>query len=139
MRRSRSILSELRVLSGIPEQPSEKKSVSDETIGKELIGELWDGTRVFLVDGASVRANLDVEFTEGGHGYVYDWIQKNEIWVERMVDAEDEEDIMIHEIVEWLMMKYLSIGYEEAHERSGTIESVFRLWWDKRSKKGKKS
>src|SRR5207253_2097692 len=37
---------------------------------------------VWLVDGSVVRGLYKTDYTEGGHGYVYRWVPKDEIWIE---------------------------------------------------------
>jgi hypothetical protein len=97
---------------------------------KKLAGTLHDKTRVLLVDGAWVRNNVHgaVDFVEGGHGYVYKFIPKNEIWVED-IGAEDSDDVqmnMSHEIIEYALMKYGKLDYDHAHELAASAEDTLR-------------
>ena len=39
-----------------------------------------------LVDGNVVRCTYKTDYTEGGHGQVYPWVPKREIWVEKALD-----------------------------------------------------
>lgn len=94
---------------------------------KVLFGKLWDGTKVFIVDGPTVRNLHKIDFTEGGHSEVYDYVPKNEIWVERMADPQDESFNLVHEVVEYIVMKYGIIpDYDEAHDATNTIEDMAR-------------
>lgn len=98
------------------------------SLDKELIHTLKDGTKVFRVNGRAVRDNHNSDFTEGGHGYVphYGFIPKNEIWVERMLDLDDEEENLAHELVEYVLMRYGKMDYNTAHEHALEMEAALR-------------
>lgn len=38
---------------------------------------------VWRIDGHLVRCYYKTDYTEGGHGYVYPWCPRNEIWIEK--------------------------------------------------------
>ena len=80
---------------------------------------------VFFVSGFAVRSNHKTDFSQGGHGYVYKWIPKDEIWIE---DEEREEvaPILAHEYVEMAMMRDLGMSYEDAHAIASKVEKHFR-------------
>lgn len=40
-----------------------------------------EGLRVFAVDGNWIRNNLSVAFGHGGHGFVHEYIPRDEIWI----------------------------------------------------------
>lgn len=45
--------------------------------------------QVWIVDGFCLRDVFDIEFTEGGHDYVYEFVPVNEIWIDDdLVEAE---------------------------------------------------
>lgn len=89
---------------------------------------LWDGTKIYIVDGPYIRDNMYVDFTMGGHGYVYDFIPKDEIWLEEMLIKEDDSFDLMHEIYEYTLMKYVKgfEKYEKAHDASANVEKVVR-------------
>jgi hypothetical protein len=95
---------------------------------KKLWGELWDGAKIYLVDGPYVRGRFFVDFTEGGHGMVYEWIPNNEIWVEDMKDELDQGINLNHEIYEYTLMKYVPSQkkYDNAHESAANVEALVR-------------
>ena len=94
---------------------------------KVLFGKLWDGTKVFIVDGPTVRNLHKIDFTEGGHSKVYSYIPTGEIWVEHMEDPQDESFNLVHEVVEWILMKYKIIpDYDKAHDATNAIEDMAR-------------
>ena len=44
---------------------------------KRLFGKITDKLKIWLIDGDIVRSLFDVDFNQGGHGYVYPFIPKN--------------------------------------------------------------
>lgn len=97
---------------------------------KKLIGEIYDDTKIYLVDGDYVRDNISInskdQFVEGGHGYVYDWVPKDEIWVEEMLNKEDQAKNGMHEIYEYTLMKYIKEEYNDAHEKTLVVENIIK-------------
>lgn len=80
---------------------------------------------VFLVNGEAVRDKFKTDFSQGGHGYVYDWIPKNEIWLE--VEEKDEyAPILAHEYSEMILMRDGKMSYNKAHEIASKIEHELR-------------
>ena len=98
---------------------------------KKFIHKLWDGTKVFLVDGDWVRDNMNDEFIGGGHGYQDDYIPEDEIWSEFVVDPVDNKEILIHEIIEYIFMRYFHKKYDDSHEIANSVEDTIRRLPDK--------
>ena len=104
-------------------QPHEPKY---ETLpSKELIRE-ENGLKIYLVDGESVRID-HIKYVAGGNGYAYDWIPKDEVWIdENQKDKpNDMEGTILHELYEIELMKE-GMSYDEAHELADAKESEFR-------------
>ena len=85
--------------------------------------------KIFEVDGAWIRSNLSVIFNHGGHGYVFEFIPMNEIWIgthhpkdcecknlrkNRKMSKQYFESTIVHEIIEFKEMKK-GIKFWEAH------------------------
>lgn len=81
---------------------------------------------VWRVDGHLVRCYYKTDYTEGGHGYVYDWVPKAEIWVERDVDLAELPVIVSHEYTELRLMRDCQLSYDRAHEICSKIEFDLR-------------
>jgi len=81
--------------------------------------------KVLLVDGEAVRNKFDVEFTEGGNGYRYEFIPKNEIWIEKDLDADERIDTLGHEWFEVKLMKQ-EMTYNQAHQQASDFEKKLR-------------
>ena len=52
-----------------------------------LWNELESVVRVWVVDGRLVRSVFDVDFTEGGHDRVYEYVSPREIWIDNDLNA----------------------------------------------------
>ena len=92
---------------------------------KTLIGG-FDGIKIFIVDGHNVRTNMDTDFTLGSHGLLVDYIPKDEIWIEKMINPIDESINLSHEIFEYLLMRDKKLIYDDAHEISICAEKALR-------------
>src|SRR5262245_55716206 len=60
---------------------------------------------VWRVDGNLVRSYYKTDYTGGGHGYVYPWVPRPEIWVEDGVDDREVPFITAHEYLERRLMR----------------------------------
>lgn len=113
----KGIDTESKVRKNNKEKLNKKKHMTIRDYSGEII--------VYLVNGKGVRDNHKTDFSQGGHGYVYDWIPKNEIWIE---DEEREEmaPILAHEYIEMVLMKESGWKYLRAHEMASDIEQHLR-------------
>lgn len=89
------------------------------------------GVPVYLVDGEKIRNEADgerIEFTSGGHGYVYPhFIPKGEIWIDDAIHgAIDRMATTYHEAVERDLMKDYAYSYGKAHSIASKLEIEFR-------------
>ncbi|HEX5271746.1 MAG TPA: hypothetical protein VFW33_14710, partial [Gemmataceae bacterium] len=85
---------------------------------------------VWLVDGSLVRSYYKTDYTEGGHGYVYPWVPRPEIWIEDGVDRREVPFIVSHEYTERRLMRDEGLDYDTAHEICSKVE------FDLRKRKG---
>ena len=81
---------------------------------------------VWVVDGSMVRSLYKTDYTEGGHGYVYRWVPKQEIWVEMDLDRWELPFIVSHEYLELRLMRDEGIDYDTAHEICSKVEFKLR-------------
>jgi hypothetical protein len=92
---------------------------------KERIDKYSTGTvQVYFVDGSYVRDNIDLNFTQGGHHYVYDWIPDTEIWLDSS-NRNEYQFILLHELRERNRMLG-GLSYYFAHDDANTIEQQAR-------------
>jgi len=87
-----------------------------------------DGLLVVHIDGSQIRRNIDPEFVQGGHGYVYSYIPKRprQVWVDATMDPRDWPPVESHEIKERHSMSR-GQKYESAHEIATRLEKSFRI------------
>jgi hypothetical protein len=81
---------------------------------------------VWLVHGAVVRDLYKTDYTEGGHGYVYRWVPKPEIWVEDTVERAELPFVVAHEYLERRLMRDEGLEYDPAHEICSKVEYSLR-------------
>lgn len=119
----------------IPELDEESKnSIKEINKTKKLLFEK-DGVKVYAVDGPLIRDKIETDFIGGGHHFVayekydgewceYDWIPKDEIWVEK--DLPDKVAIAKHELEERPKMEN-GEEYPKAHKHAENKEDKFRI------------
>lgn len=90
----------------------------------KLLKDLKD-IKIWLVDGKVIRDILYVDFTAGGHDKVYDFVPKNEIWIDNATEAEEVPIVLVHEMHERHLMSQ-GMGYDKAHNRASSLESECR-------------
>lgn len=81
---------------------------------------------VMIVDGEEVRNKISVDFTMGGHGYVYDFVPKDEVWVEDLKSDFDKKATILHELIEKYLMQRYEMDYEPAHSIATKVEYAMR-------------
>lgn len=80
---------------------------------------------IWLVDGRMVRDYLDIDFTEGGHWVVYDWMPRGEVWIDDDLSESERKYVIFHETYE--MKKMLTgMKYEDAHKKASENELKMR-------------
>ena len=81
---------------------------------------------VWLIDGNLARSYYKTDYTEGGHGYVYPWVPRPEIWIEDGVDRREVPFIVSHEYLERRLMRDEGLDYDTAHEICSRVEFDLR-------------
>ena len=74
---------------------------------------------IYSVNRNYVNLKHYPDFTMGGHHFVssdYEFIPKNEIWIDQDLDAVGREATIKHELTEFELMVYENMSYEEAHK-----------------------
>ena len=93
--------------------------------GKDVHIQLWkkleNGISVWIVDGRLVRSLFDIEFTEGGHDHVYEFVPPNEIWIDNDLEEEERPYVLVHELHERNLMAK-GWTYNKAHADSSRLE-----------------
>jgi hypothetical protein len=81
---------------------------------------------VWVIDAGLVRSLYKTDYTEGGHGYVYRWVPKGEIWIEHTLDHRELPFIVAHENLELRLMRDAKLDYDTAHEICSKVEFKLR-------------
>jgi hypothetical protein len=81
---------------------------------------------VWQVHGWMVRCWYKTDYAEGGHGYVYRWVPKKEIWTEAALDEEEVPFIVAHEYLEHRLMRDEKLEYDDAHAICSKVEFDLR-------------
>jgi hypothetical protein len=98
-----------------------KKLPDGHDVHDRLWKELESGLKVWIVNGRLVRSVFDIDFTEGGHDYVYEFVPENEVWIDDAIIEKERPYVLIHELHE---RNRMSGGwpYSKAHAESSQIE-----------------
>jgi 1,2-phenylacetyl-CoA epoxidase PaaB subunit len=96
-----------------------------KTVHKKFVKKLDNGVAVWVVDGRMVRSVFDVDFTEGGHEYVYEYVPENEVWLDDDLIFEERSYVLLHELHERNLMAQ-GWTYNAAHADSSKIEHYCR-------------
>jgi hypothetical protein len=86
---------------------------------------LENGISVWIVDGRLVRSVFDVDFTEGGHDCVYEFVPQNEVWIDNDLEEVERPYVLLHELHERNLMAK-GWTYSKAHDDSSRIEYYCR-------------
>jgi hypothetical protein len=76
---------------------------------------------VWRVNGELVRDLYFIDYTEGGHHYVYHWIPKNEVWIDGDLNPKEIPFVLLHELHERHLMAQ-GWSYGKAHNSSSIVE-----------------
>ena len=83
------------------------------------------GLEIILVDGMYVRNHYDSDFSQGGNGYRYSWIPKDQIWIDWQISEDERLFVAFHECHEAILMKKGS-SYGKAHDEAKRLEDKHR-------------
>jgi hypothetical protein len=87
----------------------------------QLWKKLESGVSVWIVDGRLVRSVFDIDFTEGGHDHVYEFVPHNEVWIDNDLEEIERPYVLLHELHERNLMSK-GWAYSKAHEDSSKLE-----------------
>ena len=65
-------------------------------VHKRLWKRLESSITVWIISGRLVRSVFDIDFTEGGHDYVYEFVPENEVWIDDDVEEEERAYVLVH-------------------------------------------
>ena len=87
----------------------------------------YSNIQVHIVNGLTIRNEIEIEYTMGGNWMVYDFIPENEIWLDSCLCPDDKLATLWHEIVEssWMLE---GLNYNDAHDLASIAERLIRQW-----------
>ena len=91
------------------------------SVHERLWKKLENGISVWIVNGDMVRSVFDIDYTEGGHDYVYEFIPQNEVWIDDAIEPEERGYVLLHELHERNLMAK-GWPYSKAHADSSRVE-----------------
>lgn len=94
-------------------------------VHKELLKEYSRDLRVWVADGEVVRDVYFIDYTEGGHDKVYNFIPAREVWLDDDVEIKERKFVLIHEVHERFLMSG-GMKYFPAHRSASHIEYYCR-------------
>jgi hypothetical protein len=92
-----------------------------------------DYVTIHMFDGHENRQKGDlshVDLIGGGHHWVYPWMKKNVVWLEKLKSKEDQVAILMHELIERMLMKYDHWEYAKSHDIATEYEMHYRKGQD---------
>jgi hypothetical protein len=93
--------------------------------GQDVHERLWkkleNGVSVFIVNGRLVRSAFDIDYTAGGHDYVYEFVPQNEVWIDDAIVETERPYVLLHELHERNLMAK-GWPYSKAHADSSRLE-----------------
>ncbi len=81
--------------------------------------------RIWVVRGSLVRSIFYNDFTQGGHDLVYEFVPKNEIWLDDDLTEDERLLVLLHEVYERNLMAK-GMAYDPAHDRASWLEYLCR-------------
>jgi hypothetical protein len=90
-------------------------------VHQRLWKKLENGLSVWIVSGRLVRSVFDIDFTAGGHDYVYEFVPQGEVWIDDDVEEAERPYILLHELHERNRMAE-GWPYSRAHAESSRVE-----------------
>ena len=133
------VIKEVPIIVVAPKEESKTEKVIDKVIEEKSIDVVTptvkepyvriqqeiNGITIYLVNGFWIRNSIDQDFCEGGNSFRYQYIPKNEVWIEADTSTEELPAIITHELTE---SKYMAAGedYDSAHDKANEMEKMVR-------------
>lgn len=116
----------MRVKAGDMRKMAPGKETLDATKAHERLWKaLGNGVQVWFVKGRLVRSCYDIDFTEGGHDYVYEFVPRGEVWIDDDIHDDERGFVLFHELHERNLMAK-GMDYDAAHDDSSRLEKHYR-------------
>jgi hypothetical protein len=90
-------------------------------VHEKLWRKLENGVSVWIVNGRLVRSVFNIDFTEGGHDHIYEFVPENEVWIDNDLEEAERGYVLLHELHERNRMAG-GWPYSRAHDESSHLE-----------------
>lgn len=113
-----------RAKSGLIDKVKSELTIQPHIVPKEVYKKKLEGfgdVDVWVVNGEVVRSLYFIDFTEGGHHFVYDFVPLKEVWLDNDLSTQERDFILLHELHERYLMS-TGMEYDPAHRSSSIIE-----------------
>jgi hypothetical protein len=106
-------------------KPGVKKEEYIAKVHQNLLHSYSKYLHVWVVDGELVRDLFFIDYTEGGHDKVYDFIPPREVWLDDDLQPKEIKFVLLHELHERHLMTK-GFDYPKAHRSASHIEYFCR-------------
>jgi hypothetical protein len=87
----------------------------------QKLGDIF-GVKFYLIDANVVRNQYKVDFALGGNNGPYDWVPRDEIWLDAAIHPSELPYIALHEFYERHRMLQNGLTYDKAHAAASSVE-----------------
>jgi len=103
------------------------QTLIDKIHKEKLVTYSSEAVSVWVINGEIVRDRFFVDFTEGGHDYVYNFVPTGEVWLDDdLGQNEDRRFVLLHELHERALMATKGYPYLSAHHSAIILEHKCR-------------
>lgn len=81
----------------------------------------YESLQIWVINGELVRDAYFIDFTEGGHHFVYGFVPHNEVWLDDDLLPKERDFVLLHELHERHLMSK-GWTYVHAHNSASLIE-----------------
>jgi len=106
-------------------RPGQPKAEVLAKVHKELLKSYSRHLNIWVADGRIVRDVYFIDYTEGGHDKVYDFIPAREVWLDDDLEVGERKFVLLHEVHERFLMTQ-GLKYFPAHRSASRIEYFCR-------------
>jgi hypothetical protein len=105
-----------------------KWSYAESTFKKPYIKKISDisGFKVWYVDGSYIRKYMEIEFTNFGHHYDFNFIPEKELWIDYENCPDETKFYIDHMLVTYELMSK-GVDYDSALVKADSVEKSNRL------------
>jgi hypothetical protein len=114
-------------------QAQQDKEKAINRVHKRLLKDYSGEVEVWLVRGNLVRSFFFIDFTQGGHDKVYNFVPRGEVWIDDALYYKEIPYVVLHELYERRLMlknkkrfKNWKKLYDWAHEKASETEYFHR-------------